>query len=222
MSIVLVIAPHPDDETLGCGGSLLRHKAEGDDIHWLIMSRATKSSGFTEEKVKQQKVDILSVAESYPFKSFYQTKFEATRLDTIPKIEVINEVSAFLNETQADTLYLPYPKDAHSDHKVVFDAAAACTKSFRFPFVRKIRVYETLSETEFGLQTDLNGFQPNLFINISDYLSQKISIMNLYHGEMQDHPFPRSEKNISSLATLRGATAGWEFAEAFISLKEIN
>jgi N-acetylglucosamine malate deacetylase 1 len=221
MSTIVVIAPHPDDETLGCGGTLLRHKAQNDSIHWLIMTTMSEKGGYSSKKIKQRSLEIRAVANEYFFDSFYQAKFDSSRLDMVPKVDLINEIASFLNKIKPDTIYLPYRNDAHSDHKIVFDASAACTKSFRFPFLNKIRVYETLSETEFALSSGAREFHPNLFINISLFLEHKIKIMELYHGEIGEHPFPRSAINIRSLARLRGATSGCNYAESFMSLKEI-
>jgi N-acetylglucosamine malate deacetylase 1 len=221
MSIVVVVAPHPDDETLGCGGTLLRHKAEGDSIHWLIMTAMSEAGGFDVEKIGERGAEVDRVTNAYSFDSVHQAVFETTQLDTLPKSHLVREVSSFLSKVKPDTLYIPYRNDAHSDHEVVFDAVAACTKSFRYPFIRKIRAYETLSETEFGLRPGDNGFRPNLFIDVSGYLDHKIAIMKLYQGELGDHPFPRSVTSLRALATLRGATAGCEYAESFMSLKEI-
>jgi len=218
---VLVIAPHPDDETLGCGGTLLRHKAEGSYIHWLIMTGLFEQNGFDVQRILSRKEEIQKVAENYSFDSVLQAGFPTTRLDEIPLGEVIGFISNAIRSIKPDTIYLPYSGDVHTDHGVVFTAALACTKSFRYPYVKKVRVYETLSETEFNIRPDTVAFKPNLWIDITFYLANKIKIMNLYEGEMNDHPFPRSEKNLNSLATFRGATAGCEFAEAFISIKEV-
>jgi len=220
MSKILVVAPHPDDETLGCGGTLLRHQNEGDEIHWLIMSMVTEELGFDHERIESRKKEIKVVADKYQFSSVHQAEFMTATLDMIAKNSLITEVSATILRVLPDTVYVPYRNDVHSDHQVVFDAVAACTKSFRYPSVKRVRVYETLSETEFGLRPDDVGFKPNLWIDISNYLDQKIEIMQLYKGEIAEHPFPRSEKNIRALATLRGATVGVDAAESFISLKE--
>jgi N-acetylglucosamine malate deacetylase 1 len=118
--------------------------------------------------------------------------------------------------------YLPFPGDVHSDHEVVFDACVACSKSFRYPFIRRILAYETLSETEFGISPEVSGFRPNLWVDISSYMVQKIEIMKMYEGEMGEHPFPRSERNIRALATVRGARSGQQSAEAFMILEELR
>jgi N-acetylglucosamine malate deacetylase 1 len=221
LSTVLVVAPHPDDETLGCGGTLLRHKAEGDTINWLIMTSISEKNGFKQDRIERRSNEIINVREAYDFTQVHQASFDTTMLDSIPKAELVAEVSTFIHEAKPDILYLPYRNDVHSDHEIVFDTAVSCTKSFRYPFIRKIRVYETLSETEFGLRPEDGGFRPNFFVDISGYLDKKIEIMKHYEGELGEHPFPRSEKNIRALSTLRGATVGVMSAEAFMSLKEI-
>jgi LmbE family N-acetylglucosaminyl deacetylase len=221
MSRVLVVAPHPDDETLGCGGTLLRHRNDGDEINWMIMTRISESAGYSKESVESRKNEIADVAKTYGFSSIHQAKFETTTLDTIAKRELVEEVSSVMNSVKPEIIYVPYRNDVHSDHKVIFDVVAACTKSFRYPFIRKVRAYETLSETEFGITPESSGFRPNLWIDITEHLEKKIMIMKKYKGEMGKHPFPRSERNINALATIRGATAGVEAAEAFLSLKEI-
>jgi LmbE family N-acetylglucosaminyl deacetylase len=127
-----------------------------------------------------------------------------------------------VQKIKPDTLLVPYRNDAHSDHAAVFDAAVSCSKSFRYPSVRSVYVYETLSETEFGLRTDDPGFRPNLFVDISNFLEQKLQIMRMFEGEMLDFPFPRSETCIRAQAALRGSQAGVHAAESFMILKEIR
>jgi len=221
MNKVLVIAPHPDDETLGCGGTLLKHINDGDSVNWLIMTSMQNSDEYDEDQKQKQISTIDSVAKAYPFNKFHQAQFQTSLLDSFPKIELIKEISSFIKRLEPSILYLPHPHDIHSDHEAVFSAAISCSKSFRYPYIKKVRVYETLSETDFSLSLNNNGFNPNLFIDISDYLERKVEIMKLFEGEIKDHPFPRSERSINSLASLRGAVAGCEYAESFISLKEI-
>ena len=218
---VLVVAPHPDDETLGCGGALLRHIAEGDQVHWLIMSTLTQEIGFSQERIESRYKEIEKVAKSYKFSSVKQADFTTTRLDTYPKSALIEVVSEVVNRIEPEIVYLPYRNDVHSDHAKVFDAVASCTKSFRYPSIKRVRAYETLSETEFSINPEDSGFKPNLWVDISDYLEQKIEIMKMYKGELGEHPFPRSEEAIKALATIRGVVAGVESAESFMSLKEI-
>jgi N-acetylglucosamine malate deacetylase 1 len=221
MNTVLVVAPHPDDETLGCGGTLLKHFNNGDHIHWLIMTRITEQSGFSQKSIQLKSSEIDQVAQRYQFETVTQAKLSTMELDIVPKKILVNTVSEVINSVKPNIIYLPYRADIHSDHAAVFDAVSSCTKSFRYPFIKIVRAYETLSETEFGISPDSRGFRPNLWHNISDFIEEKIKIMKLYHGEMGQPPFPRSEKNIRALATLRGSTVGCDAAEAFMTLKEV-
>lgn len=219
---VLVVAPHPDDETLGCGGTLLRHSADADERHWLIATTIEGSEMFSSDRIASGKEEIANVAENYGFEQIHLPKFPTTRLDTIAKGDLIAEFSEVVQRVRPTTVYLPFRNDVHSDHAAVFDAMVAATKSFRAPFVKGIYAYETLSETEFGLRTDDSGFQPNLFIDISEHLNRKIEIMKLFKEEMDEFPFPRSATAITAQAQLRGSQIACHAAEAFMILKEIR
>ena len=221
MKNILVIAPHPDDETLGCGGTLLRHIDEGDLVYWLIGTTIKEEQGFPSSKVKSRKKEIKKVSDEYGFASYKQFDYNTTELDQVPRNILVNEISEYVNEVKPHTIYLPYRNDIHSDHAQIFDASVACTKSFRYPFVRKVCVYETLSETEFGMRTDDTGFKPNMWVDISAYIERKIEIMKIFKSEIEDHPFPRSIENIKALATFRGATVNCLYAESFMCLKQI-
>jgi LmbE family N-acetylglucosaminyl deacetylase len=222
MSIVLVVAPHPDDESLGCGGTLLRHIDEGDSVHWLIVSAMTESQGFSEDRIASRNTEIESVALAYRFAGVHRTGLPTTRLDTLPMSDLVAAIGKVFQTTCPDTVYLPYRNDAHSDHAAVFDAAVACCKNFRHSSVKRVYAYETLSETEFGLRPDDPGFRPNLFVDIGDRLEQKLQFLNLYSGEIGVFPFPRSEECVRAQAILRGSQAGSKAAEAFMVLKEIR
>lgn len=222
MSTILAIAPHPDDETLGCGATLLRHVAEGDSTHWLVMTEMRASHGFDQDRIAIRDAEMKAIAKAYGFAQTHHASFPTTRLDTLPMADLVTAIGQVIQRVQPDTLYLPYRNDAHSDHAAVFDAAAACCKSFRYPSVKRVHVYETLSETEFGLRTDDPGFRPNLFVDTSTWLDRKIEIMRMFSGELQAFPFPRSEECIRAQAMLRGSQAGVIAAEAFMILKEIR
>jgi len=116
-------------------------------------------------------------------------------------------------------VYLPFKSDIHSDHRVAFEAAFSCTKSFRYPTIQKTLMMETISESEFSPSLKEDAFIPNYFVDITDYMDQKIKIISNYASELDSHPFPRSLKNVAALATFRGATAGCSYAESFMLLK---
>jgi LmbE family N-acetylglucosaminyl deacetylase len=222
MNKILVIAVHPDDETLGCGGTLLKHKANGDEIHWLIVTDIKESEGYDISAIKQRNKEIKKVENLYGFTSVNKLDLSTTKVDTYSMSVLVSKISSVIDRIKPDTIYLPFKGDVHSDHKYIFDAAYSCTKIFRYPFIKKIYMMETLSETEFSLSTKEDSFVPNVFIDISKYMNKKIEIMKSYKGEMGEHPFPRNEKNIRALATYRGATSGCDYAESFTLIKEIK
>lgn len=215
---IVIVTPHPDDETLGCGGTILRHKQVGDKLCWLIVTKM--GDQFDNSKREKRHREITKVKEMYGFDEVFQLNFEAGQLDVLPLGNIINEISDVFNLFEPNIVYLPYRSDIHSDHRAVFDATVACTKWFRYPFVKRVLVYETLSETDFTINPDANYFRPNVFVDISSFIDKKIEIMCIYESELADHPFPRSIRAIKSLAYLRGAASGYEAAEAFMLLKE--
>jgi len=221
MSNILVIAPHADDETLGCGGTLLRHAAEGDNTSWLIMTDGQESLGYSVEFIKRREKEITNVAEMYKFKSIHRTNFGATTLDTLPMNDIVAAISGVISEVKPEIIYIPNRGDAHTDHTYVYDAMASCTKTFRYPFIKKVMVYETISETDFSIKDGVGYFKPNIWVDISEYLHKKIEIMTMYKGEIGVHPFPRSKKNIEAFALYRGSTSGFEYAESFMLIKEL-
>lgn len=214
---VLIVAVHPDDETLGCGGTLLKHKAQGDEIHWLICTDIDKTHSYYNIRQKE----IEKVSKEYKFDGVYNLQLQTMQVDEYSMSELIGKISTIINKVKPNIIYLPFKGDVHSDHRKIFEAAYSCTKSFRYPFIKKIYMIETLSETEFAPSTKEDSFVPNVFVDISQYMNKKIEIMKIFESEIAEHPFPRSERNIRALSTLRGATAGCEYAESFVLLKEI-
>lgn len=214
---ILVVAVHPDDETLGCGGTLLKHKANGDKIHWLICTSLNKNHDYYQNREKE----INKVSKIFNFDSVHNLQFETTKMDQYNMNEIIEKISKVINKVKPNIIYLPFKEDVHTDHKKVFEASYSCTKSFRYPFIKKIYMMETLSETEFAPSTKKDSFIPNTFIDVSKYMDKKIKIMKVYKSEIDKYPFPRSIRSIKALASLRGSTSGCNFAESFMLLKEI-
>jgi len=218
---ILFIAPHPDDETLGCGGTILKHKAAGDKTYWLIITGISEENGYAKKTVASRKQEIEMISKRYNFDGVFQLNLPTTKLDTIPRNRLIESVSGVIHDLKPGTVYMPNRNDVHSDHTITFDAVMSSAKTFRCPFIKKILSYEVPSETEFSLPLQNCTFAPNNFSDISSYLNKKIAIMRMYRSEIGKHPFPRSIENIKALATFRGATAGVKYAEAFMVLKEI-
>lgn len=222
MNKVLVVAVHADDETLGCGGTLLKHKAQGDEIYWLLLTGPTLNhpSHFTEERIQARKEIVDRINNAYNFNGLEYLELPTQLLHTLDLRDIIKKISEVFKRIQPNIIYTMFANDVHSDHRVAFDAVYSCTKSFRYPFIEKIYMLETLSETEFALSVPAKTFIPNVYVDISDYLDRKLEIMQLYPKEVMREPYPRSLSSIKSLARVRGSRAGVMYAEAFMLLYE--
>ena len=173
MNKVLVIAPHPDDETLGCGGSLLRHRKNGDDLYWVICTSIKEKEGWPTNQVKKRNNEIKTVREAYQFKEIFSLNYPTTKIDTFPISDLIEKISGIINNVSPEIIYMPFTHDVHTDHQFIADAVQSTIKWFRSPAIQRVFMYETLSETEFNIIDD-KIFRPNVYVNISEYLNYKI------------------------------------------------
>ncbi|MFL2660926.1 MAG: PIG-L deacetylase family protein [Alphaproteobacteria bacterium] len=207
---ILFVAPHLDDESLGCGGTIIKFKKNANKTHWLIITSSTDS----QENIKK-------VNNFYDFNSYYNANFLPSSLDQIGLSQIINKIKNYIIKIKPEVIFLPFSGDAHSDHRIVFACFQTFLKSFRYDFIKKVYVYETLSETNYNYSLEKNIFQPNTFVNISNEFKKKCKIIQIYKNEFKSHPFPRSLESIKSLATIRGAQGGFHYAEGFYLIKNI-
>lgn len=212
---VLFVAVHPDDETLGCGGTMIKLSRAGYDLFWLILTEAKPGSGWSDQFIAERKLEIKQISSRFTIKETRILGFPTTHLDTIAMGELIKAISVVIQEIRPCMVFLPNHTDIHTDHKVGFEASFSACKNFRAPFIEKIYMYECLSETEFAAPFPQFAFTPNVFFDISPFIQEKIEAMKEYKSEIRESPFPRSEKIITSLAALRGSRIGVDYAEAF-------
>ena len=152
MKRTLVVAPHPDDELLGCGGTLLRRKSEGSELGWLIVTGISEAHGFSRLQVEQRDSEIEQVRTGLGVDQLYNLRLPTTRLDTLPISDLISSFSEVFKDFKPVEVLTPHKGDIHTDHQIVFKAVASCTKWFRHPSINSVMAYETLSETEFSLE----------------------------------------------------------------------
>lgn len=219
MKRVLVVAPHPDDETLGCGGTIAKLMHAGHEVYWVIVTRMPEGA-YPAEAIERREKEIKKVAKTYTFSDVFPIGLLAAGLDT--EGGIIASLASIVDKIQATDLYVPFYGDAHSDHRVVYNAVLAAGKSFRHPSVERILCYETLSETNFGLRGAGATFIPNVYEDITETMGIKKKALEIYASELGQHPFPRSYDAVKALAILRGSECGVQFAEAFMLMKEIH
>ena len=219
---VTVISPHPDDETLGCGGTLLKHKDSGDQLDWIIVTRA-HSPQWEAALLDRKEREIAAVATAYGFDQVVRLGFPTMQLDTLPLGNLISSIAEAVEKTTPNQLYLTHSGDIHSDHRLVFDATMSALKAFnRKRGVTRLLSFETLSSTEAAPANPSRAFLPNVFSDVTAFIERKLEIMALYETELQPFPLPRSLESIRALARYRGATVGLEYAEAFMLIRELN
>ncbi|MDW2402510.1 PIG-L deacetylase family protein [Vibrio sp. 1262-1] len=214
-SRVLVVAAHADDETLGCGGTIAKHVANGDHVTIVFMtdgvsSRVASKGEESEERASasQQAMDVLGV------KDIRQLSFPDNKMDSVPLLEIVQAIEPVINDGQPDTVYTHFAHDLNVDHRVTHSAVMTACRPQSWSSVKKILSFEVLSSTEWNSPSQ-PSFQPQYIVDISDYWSKKINALKCYQEEMRAHPHSRSYECVEALATLRGATNGLKKAEAF-------
>jgi len=209
---ILAVVAHPDDEILGVGGTLLKHKKSGDETYVCIVTKAHEpqwSKEYMSEKIaEQKKVDtLLGVTKRF------NLEFPTARLNAVYHGDINKKVSEVFDEVNPDIVYTHFEDDIHRDHYYVYKA---CLVASRPPRHVKLICCETLSETEWNT----GAFKPNYWVDIKDFLDKKIQAFKIYKSEMKKYPHPRSPEGIRILANKRGTEICTEYAEAFMIMKE--
>lgn len=219
---VLVVAAHPDDETLGCGGTLLRHRAAGDRLYWARATEAHQPQ-WSAGEVRRKADEVERVTRAYGMEERFDLGFPAALLDTVPQAVLMEEIGAVVEEVRPATIYLVHGGDVHTDHRALFTAAMSVLKPLHMGRldVRRVLCFETLSSTEAAPPCRETAFLPTVFHDITPHIDRKLEIMELYETEAQPDPSPRGPSAIRALARLRGATMGVEYAEAFQMVREL-
>lgn len=220
-SNVLVIAPHPDDEVLGCGGIIKKITSDGVEVFVLIISRG-KRELFSEDRITNVRQEALNAHEILGVKETKFLDFPAPDLDLVSLAEMARSIAIVIHDYNIGTLYLPHRGDIHHDHKAVFNAGLVAARPTGKNSVKRIYSYETLSETEWAAPFGDDSFIPTRFVDISDVFNSKLDAMKCYKSQLRDFPNPRSLKGIETLASLRGCNVGLNYAEAFMTIRIIE
>jgi LmbE family N-acetylglucosaminyl deacetylase len=217
---ILVISAHPDDETLGCGGTIFRHLGEGDAFHWLVLTEPI-GPRWTPEIVAQKTEQLERVAAAYGAAEVIRAHLPAGELDTIGFGSVMTPIRESVERATPEVVYVVHCGDVHTDHSIAARAAVSVLKPFHMRSfgVRQMLAYETPSSTE---AAGSPSFSPNYYVDITETLERKLEVMELYETELQGDLLPRNASAIRALARFRGATVATEYAEAFELIHEIH
>lgn len=217
---VLVVAPHPDDETIGAGGTLARHITLGDEVSWCIVTQGYAPL-CSEDVLAKASRQIEAVQEVYGFKKVYRLGFPTVKLNTVPHIELCSALQNVVGEIKPDIVYTASRNDINMDHRIVYDCTLVATRPLPGNTVRRVLSYEIGYSTIFGMPSGATMFQPNVFVDISEYLETKLRAMSLYETQLCPPPHPRCVEGIRLLARERGLCLGFKAAECFEMVREM-
>lgn len=219
---VLVIAPHPDDEVLGVGGTMARLAQAGHEVIVAIVTRGDPSMfdpAFI-ARGRQEAAEanrLLGVREVISLEGF-----PAALIDTLPQARLNEAFGRLFRDVRPAWLFIPFVGDLHQDHRLIFDSLLVAARPMRGQWIEAIYAYETLSETNWNAPLLSPGFAPNSFFDISDFLAVKLKAMSQYQSQLKPPPHERSLEALEALARLRGATIGVQAAEAFVLVRAIH
>ena len=220
-SNTLIIAPHPDDEILGCGGTIKKLSAAGTSVVVLVATRGKKEM-YSEERILNVRNEARKAHKILGVTETRFLDFPAPDLDRVSLAEISGAISEVIREYDIATVYLPHYGDIHHDHRAIFQAGLVAARPVNGIPVKSIFSYETLSETEWAAPLGDMTFIPTRFVNISDFFNLKLEAMKCFKSQLRDFPNPRSLKAIEALANLRGSTVGFNYAEAFMTIRIIE
>ena len=224
---VLVLAAHPDDEVLGCGGTIARLAREGHDVYVAIFGEGITSRFANPDEADAPLLSVLhaasrEAARTLGAKDPFMYNLPDNRFDTVPLLEVVKIVEEVIERVRPVVIYAHHGGDLNIDHATVFRATLTATRPLADSCVKELYAFEVPSATEWGFQQFAPVFHPNVFVDISTTLETKILAMKCYESEMRTFPHPRSAEGLRAIAHRNGTIAGLGAAESFQLIRQIK
>jgi len=228
MSNILVVAAHPDDEILGCGGTIARHVQQGDEVSVLILSEGVTARDVNRSRdLRSDELSALGKMAHAAHKVLGSTNlvlhdFPDNRMDSIDRLDIVKIVEEHIAKYQPEIVYTHHAGDVNIDHRRTHESVVTSCRAMPHAIVKTILFFEIASSTEWQPPQSASAFAPNWFVDISQTLTKKIQALHCYEPEMRAFPHPRSYKALEHLAHWRGACVGVQAAEAFILGRNIK
>lgn len=219
---ILVVAAHTDDEVLGCGGTIARHVDEGDTVYNIFLADGVSSRQGTNMDDATKRNDSAEEAKRIlGVKENFYLDFKDNQLDAYPLLEIIRPLERIVNRLRPSVIYTHHHGDLNIDHRITHQAVMTACRPVPGMSVREIYAFEVMSSTEWANPCS-EPFLPNHYVDITKYLSSKLSAINSYAVEMRNAPHSRNIEHIEHLATHRGHSVGIAAAEAFVTLRTLK
>ena len=223
---ILVVAAHPDDEILGCGGTMALHSQRGNEVYVMILGEGVTSRDEArdregrEKEIADLKCQVEAANKIVGTKKTFLFDFPDNRFDSVPLLDIIKVVEKVKRDIEPDIVYTHHRGDLNIDHRITFNAVMTAFRPLKGERAKEIYSFEVPSSTEWSLGKD-EYFIPNRFVDIKDTLERKIDAMRAYSGEVREFPHPRSEAAIEALARVRGISVGLDCAETFEVIRQV-
>ncbi len=212
-SKILIIASHPDDEVLGCGGMISRYSNKSD-INVLFLSDGISSRDSNKKKIKLRRDQSKQVSKILKYNILAYGNFPDNQFDKVSTLEITKFIEKHTTKINPDYIFTHHLEDMNIDHQTASRATLIAFRTFKSK-LKGIFFYETISNTEQYSSLTNKAFIPNVYINIKNHLKSKIDAMKIYSDEFEKYPHPRSKELIKTLAEYRGLCSGNELAEAY-------
>jgi N-acetylglucosamine malate deacetylase 1 len=217
---ILVIAPHPDDEVLGCGALIHRYTSLGNRVYVIVMSRG-KPGRYPEEAIKNVREEAKNAHNLLGVEKTIFFDYSAPELDLYSLSDLAGSIASVIRDISPEMLYLPHRGDIHHDHRAVYNGALVAARPTNGCSVKEIYAYETLSETEWSAPFADDAFIPTCFFDVSEQIEKKIEALRCFKSQLREYPSSRSIEAVRALAQYRGVTVGCMYAEAFMHVRSI-
>jgi len=220
---VLVVAAHPDDEVLGCGGFIASKASSGAEVSVIFISDGvtSRAKNLGKSEIETRRSAAKLAAEVLGIKNVHFGDFPDNQLDSVPILRIVQFIEGFANALSPDTVLTHFGGDLNVDHRIVNQAVLTAFRPTPNQCVKNILFFEVPSSTEWQVPTEGEAFVPNWFEDISETLALKIRALEMYEFEMRKWPHPRSIKGVEHLARWRGASCGVDAAEGFVLGKRL-
>ncbi|MDH5189726.1 MAG: PIG-L family deacetylase [Gammaproteobacteria bacterium] len=212
---VVVIAAHPDDEVLGCGGTIIKHVESGDSVSVIILADGEASRGKKEQKRDARHEELKMAAKILGVSNVSYMNYPDQKMDIIPFLDIVQSIEKALEKLSPTIIYTHHGGDLNLDHKITYRAVMTACRPLPDSKIKGIYSFEVVSSTEWGLSTE-SQFRPTKACDITVQLDKKIEALKCYKRELREFPHPRSIEGVIGLAKTRGMQFGLDAAEVFI------
>lgn len=220
MQKILIVAAHPDDEVLGCFGTVAKLIKQGAEAYTLVLGEGKTSRGETDkEEMEELDREFEMANKTIGIKAIFREHFPDNCFDKVSLLEIVKAVEGIKENIKPDIIFTHFQHDLNIDHRIAYQAVLTATRPMHDEVVKQIYSFEVLSSTEWNFSSSFSG---NVFFDIHDTIADKLKAMQCYQSELRTYPHPRSLEGIKLNAQLQGMRVGLQYAESFLLVRDVR